>query len=259
MNNINFTYKLKVTLRRLCGFEKLKQQFENYWGLSNAFNREKFVKKWMFSLKKDSFLLDAGAGEQGYKKYAQHLKYTSQDFGIYEGAKQSGDFFNSEWQSKSCDIICDITDIPRSDSSFDNILCTEVFEHIPNPTKALTELSRLLKVNGQMLITAPFRCLYHQVPYFFYSGFSKYWYEHFAKENNLEIICIMPNGNYFQDLAQEVYRISTFQSFPLRMINLLFTVPFFCFLLFMDKITNIKTPESCWGYHVVFQKKNKLI
>ena len=210
----------------------------------------------MTSLEKDNTILDAGAGIQRYKKYTHHLKYTSQDFGGYEGREQFGKIKVGDWDSKECDIICDITNIPRSDNSFDNIICTEVFEHLPDPIKALKELTRVLKINGKILITAPFRCLYHQDPYFFYSGFSKYWYQHFAKENNLEIIDIIPNGNYFQDLAQEVYRTSTFGSFPLRIINKLVSFPFFCFLFFIDKIGNNDNPESCWGYHVIFQKNS---
>ena len=235
---------------------KLKKKLSRIWGLSNEFNRDKFVKNWLTSLEKDNTILDAGAGIQRYKKYTHHLKYTSQDFGGYEGGEQFGKIKVGDWDSKQCDIICDITNIPRSDNSFDNIICTEVFEHLPDPIKALKELTRVLKINGKILITAPFRCLYHQDPYFFYSGFSKYWYQHFAKENNLEIIDIIPNGNYFQDLAQEVYRTSTFGSFPLRIINILVSFPFFCFLFFIDKIGKNDNPESCWGYHVIFQKNS---
>ena len=243
MTKINFKNKLKQKLRRT-------------WGLSNTFNRVEFVKNWLNLLEKDSTILDAGAGEQRYKKYTNHLKYTSQDFGKYEGGGQFGKTKLGYWDSKKCDIICDITNIPVSDNSYDNIFCTEVFEHLPDPSKALRELSRVLKINGKLLITAPFRCLYHQNPYFFYSGFSKYWYQYFAKENNLVIIDIIPNGNYFQDLAQEVYRISTFGSFPLRIINIVFSFSFFCFLFLLDKIGNNDNPESCWGYHVIFQKKS---
>ena len=60
-----------------------------------------------------------------------------------------------------------------------------------------------------MLIRAPFRSTYRQEP-FFYTGFSRYWFEHFSSELNLKIIEIFPNGNYFKDLSQEIIRIKTF-------------------------------------------------
>ena len=235
---------------------KIKQKIGHIWGLSNSYNRDEFVENWFLSLEKGSSILDAGAGPQRYKKYAKHLKYTSQDFGEYEGGEQFGKLKVDNWNSKTCDIICDITNIPRSDCSFDYVFCTEVFEHLPNPIEALQELTRILKINGEMVITAPYRCLYHQDPYFFYSGFSKYWYQYFAKENNLEIKYIKKNGNYFQDIAQEVSRISTFGSLPQRVLNLIFTIPFFCYLFYLDKIAKTTSPESCWGYHVIFRKKS---
>ena len=48
---------------------------------------------------------------------------------------------------KKCDIISDITNIPLKDQSIEHILCSEVFEHLPNPVLALKELSRIIKIN----------------------------------------------------------------------------------------------------------------
>ena len=117
----------------------------NKWGLSNVSNRNKFVKKWLTSINHNETILDAGAGTQQYKKFASHLKYTSQDFGIYEGGDSFGETYHRSFNTKNCDIICDITNIPREDCSFENIMCTEVFEHLPNPMAALKEFNRLLK------------------------------------------------------------------------------------------------------------------
>ena len=48
------------------------------------------------------------------------------------------------------------------------MLCVLVLG-ITDPQDAIRELSRVLKINGQMLI-APFRSIYHQEPYFFIVG-----------------------------------------------------------------------------------------
>ena len=222
------------------------------WGNDNEVKRSAFIKDWIIALPKDSTLLDAGAGPQRFKKYSKHLNYISQDFGSYEGGDMYGN--KSIWQSKSCSIISDICDIPLENESIDNILCSEVFEHLPNPHLALKELTRLLKKGGTILITAPFRCLYHQEPFFFYSGFSKYWYEHFGKENNLKILKIKPNGNYFTDLAQEVIRGLTFGSRFLKIFGLILSIPYYLYLIFLDKILKTKRPTSCFGYFVIYKK-----
>tara|TARA_A100001035_G_C27724204_1_gene473522 strand:- start:180 stop:911 length:732 start_codon:yes stop_codon:yes gene_type:complete len=232
-----------------------KKSISNFWGLSNVSTRNYFVKEWLLSLNKNSSILDAGAGIQRYKKYTKHLKYTSQDFGNYQGGDEFGTKNHPDWNSKNCDIICDIVNIPCNDSSFDYILCTEVFEHLPNPAEALKEFSRLLKSKGQILITAPFRCLYHQTPYFFYSGFSKYWYEYYGKEYQLDIKLIIANGNYFEEIGQEIFRIITFGNFIRRILSFFFSMPYLIYLFFIDKILKTKSPESCYGYHVIFTKK----
>lgn len=75
-------------------------------------------------------------------------------------------------------LVSDITMIPAPDASFDAILCSEVLEHVPEPTHALDEFVRLLKPGGTLILTAPFASLVHMAPYHYCSGFSRYWYEH---------------------------------------------------------------------------------
>lgn len=225
------------------------------WGNNNLYKRSIFIEDWIDSLPIDSTLLDAGAGPQRYKKYAKHLNYISQDFGSYEGGTDIIGNENSSWNSKECNIISDICAIPLEDESIDYILCSEVFEHLPNPHLALKELARLVRKGGKILVTAPYRCLYHQEPYFFYSGFSKYWYEHFGKENNLKILKIKSNGNYFSELAQEAIRALTFGSKFLKIFGLILTLPYYVYLLLLDKIFKTKKPTSCFGYFVIYEKK----
>lgn len=49
----------------------------------------------------------------------------------------------------------DITDIPYKDHMFDLIICNHVLEHIPNESKALSELQRVLDIDGTAFITVP--------------------------------------------------------------------------------------------------------
>ena len=50
----------------------------------------------------------------------------------------------------------DVTDLSFSDESLDMIVSNDVFEHVPDPIKAFSECSRVLKSGGLMLATIPF-------------------------------------------------------------------------------------------------------
>ncbi len=169
--------------------------------------RQIWVEKVLSKLPAGSKILDAGAGEQQYKKYCNHLNYTSQDFGNYKPEELDNGLQMDKWDYGQLDIVCDITKIPVDDASFDAILCTEVFEHIPDPISAVSEFSRILKPGGRLIVTAPFCSMTHFAPYHFYSGFNKYFYQSLYPKHGFEIIEMTPNGNYFDYMLQETARL----------------------------------------------------
>jgi ubiquinone/menaquinone biosynthesis C-methylase UbiE len=111
------------------------------------------------------------------------------------------------WNTSLIDLISDITEIPVPDASFDDVLCSEVLEHVPEPTHALDEFTRLLKPGGTLILTAPFASNVHTAPYHFCSGFSKYWYEHHLSARGFEIRELIANGDWYALLHQEITRL----------------------------------------------------
>ena len=97
--------------------------------------------------------------------------------------------------------------MPLEDGSVDVVLCTEVFEHLPEPLLALQEFSRILKKGGTLLLTAPFCSLTHMAPYYYANGFSKYWYEESLKKFGFQIDEMEQRGSFYQWLAQEIHRL----------------------------------------------------
>ena len=176
-------------------------------GLLNESYRDDWVQSKLKEIKNGSRLLDAGAGESKYKKWCSHLSYVSQDFGHYDGRGDGKGSHPGHWDTSNIDITCDITNIPEPDGAFDAILCTEVFEHIPNPLEAIEEFYRLLKSGGLLIITAPFCSMNHLSPYHFSTGFNRYYYEHHFRKLGLKIDEIETNGNYFEYFAQEIRRL----------------------------------------------------
>lgn len=186
---------------------KIKNRLIGTVGLDNLSFREKWLEETLKKIPEGSKILDAGAGELKYKKFCDHLKYTSQDLGEYTGEGNNVGKQTGSWDNSKLDITSDITNIPLPGESFDAIMCIEVFEHISEPALAMKEFSRLLKPGGVVMITAPFCSITHFAPFYFANGYSKYWYEKILSEHGFVIDEIIFNGNYFESIAQEIRRL----------------------------------------------------
>lgn len=101
---------------------------------------------WLFLKKETNFFTDSlkvlhFAPEQAfYKRFRklENLEYTTTDL-----------------NSPLADVKADICDLPFPANSFDVILCNHVLEHIPNDTKAMHELYRVLKPGGWGVFQIP--------------------------------------------------------------------------------------------------------
>ena len=187
-------------------------EWKKIHGVINPAYREQWVVEKLKILKSPTIitLLDVGAGSSPYRKICESLeyKYYSHDFNEYhlsETPDNSIGLHNPEWEYASHDFVCEILSIPE-DITYDLILCTEVFEHIPDPVRAMEKLTKLVKPGGIIIITVPFMSLMHQAPYWFQSGLSPYWFNYWSEKNNLEIINLEVFGDYIDLLQQEGVR-----------------------------------------------------
>jgi len=101
--------------------------------------------------------LDLGAGRAKYKSIISQFCSEYITFDIVSG--------------QEVDVVGDILSTPFENESFDTVICTMVFEHIPKPWLAAKEIKRILKKGGVAIISAPFIQSYHQDPgdYFRYT------------------------------------------------------------------------------------------
>jgi len=229
----------------------------NKFGLNNQSNRDEWLEKTLSSLDAGQSILDAGAGELKYKSLCSHLKYVSQDFCKYNGTGNEEGLQTGDWNTKEIDIVSDITSIPVDDESFDAILCVEVLEHLPDPVLALNEFSRILRKGGKVIITAPFCSLTHFAPYHFYSGFNKYFFSHHLDRLGFENVEIVPNGNYFEYLAQELLlRVpNDYSTFKISFIGKIIIRIVVSMLHKLAKCDRGSDELLCFGYHVHAIKK----
>jgi len=106
------------------------------------------VKQFLTSLPSESTVLDIGCGNGKNMLFRKDLKSTGIDI--------------SNEQVKICEkkklnvSVASMTALPFQENTFDNMLCIATYHHLDNDVdrqKALQEMYRCLKPNGQILIT----------------------------------------------------------------------------------------------------------
>lgn len=65
------------------------------------------------------------------------------------------EYTTTDLNSPLADVKADICNLPFENNSFDFILCNHVLEHIPDDTKAMQELYRILKPGGTAILQIP--------------------------------------------------------------------------------------------------------
>lgn len=143
----------KLGLRDLYNFyEELGKKFPEERIVYNALRgilRRKFVESKLCSM--EGSLLDVGCGGGVYSAACAHQTggYTGLDFSIavIRRAKKAVPHANF--------LVCDAQNLGIRTNGVQNVLCTEVLEHLLEPSKCLGEIFRALCHNGTLLLTTP--------------------------------------------------------------------------------------------------------
>lgn len=155
---------------------------------AERFEIMKFIKFASSQIKPSDVVLDAGAGnKQPYKQQFSHTRYESTDM------EQSPNDAHT--------FLCSLDNMPRPDSTYDAIVCTQVLEHVEFPQKVVHEFYRILKPEGRLFLTAPQGARVHGEPYHFFN-FTQYGLASMFRQAGFDIIFIRPNGGYFWNLAK---------------------------------------------------------
>lgn len=246
------TKKFKTTYRNFFSLNAWVTQSPPRWQI--IFNPYFTIRRGLFlkirEFSKADFsqknILDVGCGEQPYRKLFNALSYT----GIDVRGAGHGD------KVKQVNLFFDGINIPFSDSSFEVVLCTEVFEHAVEPEKLLKEISRVLKPGGQIYFTIPFFWNEHGTPYDF-RRYTSYGLQKIFKESRLTITKMETTGGILgvcgQLMAASMFDKSYRKPEALRMlIILLFCFPVQLISILLDKI--FKNDWATLNYCVVAKK-----
>tara|TARA_R110002072_G_scaffold124085_1_gene259480 strand:- start:1666 stop:2430 length:765 start_codon:yes stop_codon:yes gene_type:complete len=66
------------------------------------------------------------------------------------------EYTTTDLNSPIADVKADICDLPFENDSYDFIICNHVLEHIPDDTKAMRELYRVLAPGGMAILQVPY-------------------------------------------------------------------------------------------------------
>ncbi len=138
-------------------------------------------------------ILDIGCGESPYKHLLNQRE--TEYFGIDIQESKNFDYNN-------CNIIhFDGKKIPFDDNAFDHIICTEVIEHIIDPSDLISEIYRVLKKGGNAIITVPWSARYHYIPND-YHRYTPAMLEILFK--NFKSVTIFPRGTDISVIASKI-------------------------------------------------------
>lgn len=140
------------------------------------YNLFRNIKKLSINLNGD--MLDFGCGCAPYKHLFDKCdNYVGMDIEV-----SGHDHTNS-----SIDVYYDGVTIPFEDEHFDSVFSSEVFEHVSNLDYIMKEINRVLKKDGNMIVTVPFTWFEHEIPYDF-RRYTSYGIVKLLEENGFEII-----------------------------------------------------------------------
>ena len=178
-------------------------------------------------------LLDIGCGSKPYRTLFDVENYWGLDIIKF------GDCINIH-----CDVSYDGEKLPFHDDSVDFVVMIEVLEHVFEPHYLLSEVCRVLRPNGILLVTVPFVWDEHEQPYDF-GRYTSYGIKYILEKNNFIIAIHRKNGCYINTLTQMIssyiYTLFNKFGFPLPAIAHMFLcAP----ILICGELLSIILPEN---------------
>lgn len=170
-------------------------------------------------------LLDLGCGEKPYKIIYDKLCENS--IGV--------DVETCKHDQKDVDVFASADDLPFENASFDTVLCTNVLEHVANAGKAFSEIGRVIKKDGYLILAIPFLYPVHEAPYDYYR-YTRHGIEYQLEKNGFAVERSMPWGGVGMLLC--VY----FHLFLGKMIRIKWVNSFSCFL---QRVTYYLIKKCC--------------
>ena len=158
-------------------------------------------------------LLDVGCGDKPYEQIFR--PFVSEYVGVEHEATFTAT--SAERRSRKPDYLYDGKRLPFEDGSFDTILNVHVLEHTPEPGILVREMSRVLKQDGLLILTAPFEFRLHEEPYDFFR-YTPHGLRQLCAEAGLDVTYVEQQGDLTTVIGHKLngylaLRVARLQSF----------------------------------------------
>jgi SAM-dependent methyltransferase len=158
-------------------------------------------------------VLDVGAGEAPWRDLMPDAKY----FGVdVDSAREFGMRTNPDI------TYYDGRRLPFADGNFDHVLLVEVLEHVPDPVAFLTELKRVVRPGGSLVMTVPWSARIHHLPHD-YTRFTPYRLNDMLTSVGFGKVTIEERGNDIAVIANKLLILTVRLLRPAQRRNLLWT------------------------------------
>ncbi|QHI38547.1 Demethylrebeccamycin-D-glucose O-methyltransferase [Kordia antarctica] len=133
------------------------KSFRTFLSYGYAINRENALSPSTLSLERHRLLWLYLQNETDFFTKPQKVLHFAPEQAFYKRFRKQKnlEYTTTDLLSPLADVKADICDLPFEDNSFDTILCNHVLEHIPDDTKAMQELYRVLKPGGMAILQIP--------------------------------------------------------------------------------------------------------
>ncbi|MDA8602532.1 class I SAM-dependent methyltransferase [Gammaproteobacteria bacterium] len=121
-------------------------------------------------------ILDVGCGSKPYRSFFSTSDYVGLDI-------ESDRVRNQRF----ADYTYDGETFPFENNLFDVVICNQVLEHVFNPDQFLSEIFRVLKPDGKILLTVPFAWDEHEQP-IDYARYSSFGMRALLEKNKFKIL-----------------------------------------------------------------------
>lgn len=191
-------------------------------------------------------LIDIGCGDMPYKNL------------ILKRATQY-DTFDVERRVPDVKFVGDIHDMSMlADSSYDTVVCFAVLEHVKNPFQAMTEVGRILKEDGTLLLSVPHFTRVHEAPNDFFR-YTRYGIQSVLESTGFEILEITATGGLFSFLGHQISTVVVCLSWHIPVVKrvVFFLNKWLCVKLcyWLDQVFD-KGKIFALGYLCVAKKRN---
>lgn len=121
-------------------------------------------------------VLDVGCGTKPYRSLFQAKQYVGLEIDSPQARKRN-----------AAEHFYDGSRFPFEDGSFDSVLCNQVLEHVFNPEQLLSEIARVLKSGGRLVLTVPFVWDEHEQPWD-YARYSSFGLQSLLARSGLKVL-----------------------------------------------------------------------